>query len=62
MKALIRNFFKNEEGLETVEWGVMLFLIIGGLILVVTLLGNQIEGIFTEITDSFTTAGVTPAE
>lgn len=61
MKALIMNFFKNEQGLETVEWGVMLFLIIGGLIAVVTLLGNQVEGIFNTITGAFTTAGVTPA-
>jgi pilus assembly protein Flp/PilA len=58
MKAPIMNFFKNEEGLETVEWGVMLFLIIGGLIAIVALLGDQVEAIFTTVTDAFTGEGV----
>ena len=60
MKALIMNFFKNEEGLETVEWGVMLFLIIGGVIGLVALLGDQVEAIFTTVTGAFTGQGVTP--
>jgi len=49
MKALIRNFFKNEEGLETVEWGVMLFLIITGLVAIVVTLGGRIAAIFQSI-------------
>jgi len=60
MKALIMNFFENEEGLETVEWGVMLFLIIGGVIGLVALLGDQVEAIFTTVTGAFTGQGVTP--
>ncbi|MEJ2724858.1 MAG: Flp family type IVb pilin [Deltaproteobacteria bacterium] len=49
MKALIMNFFKKEEGLETVEWGVMLFLIITGLVAIVALLGGRIAAIFQSV-------------
>jgi len=49
MKALIMRFFKNEEGLETVEWGVMLFLIIVGLVAVVTALGGTLRGLFNQV-------------
>ena len=49
MKALVMRFFKNEEGLETVEWGVMLFLIIVGLVAVVTALGGTLRGLFNQV-------------
>jgi Flp pilus assembly pilin Flp len=51
MKALIMNFYKDEEGLETVEWGVMLFLIITGLVALVATLGGRIADIFQSIID-----------
>ena len=57
MKALITNFFKNEEGLETVEWGVMLFLIVAGLVTIVGLLGDEIYDIFANV---LTELGGTP--
>jgi len=43
------NFIKDEEGLETVEWGVMLFLIITGLAIVVGTLGDKIVSIFNQV-------------
>ena len=43
------NFIKDEEGLETVEWGVMLFLIVAGMVAVVTTLGTTIMNIFNQI-------------
>ena len=54
MKALIMKFFKNEEGLETVEWGVMLFLIITGLVVLVGTLGGRIAEIFQLIITELT--------
>jgi Flp pilus assembly pilin Flp len=43
------NFIKDDEGLETVEWGVMLFLIVAGMVAVVTTLGTTIMNIFNQI-------------
>jgi Flp pilus assembly pilin Flp len=57
MKALIMNFFKEEEGLETVEWGVMLFLIITGLVALVSTLGGRLTEIFQSIIDELSGDG-----
>ena len=57
MKALIMNFFKNEEGLETVEWGVMLFLIIVGMITVVGLLRDEVVAVFQTVIGQFQAGG-----
>ena len=43
------NFIKDEEGLETVEWGVMLFLIVAGLVTAVGLLGDRVEALFRQV-------------
>jgi Flp pilus assembly pilin Flp len=43
------NFIKDEEGLETVEWGVMLFLIVTGLALVVGTLGDRLVVLFESV-------------
>ena len=43
------KFIKDDEGLETVEWGVMLFLIVAGMVAVVTTLGTTIMNIFNQI-------------
>ena len=51
---MIKKFIKDEEGLETVEWGVMLFLIVAGLVAIVTTLGTTIQGIFQSIIDELT--------
>ena len=52
------SFIKDEEGLETVEWGVMLFLIVAGMATVVGLLGDRIVELFNEV---LTELGGTPA-
>ena len=43
------KFIKDEEGLETVEWGVMLFLIVAGMATVVGLLGDRIVALFQQV-------------
>lgn len=41
MKTLV-NFLKDEQGLETVEWVVMASLIVIGIVLAATTLGDKI--------------------
>jgi Flp pilus assembly pilin Flp len=43
------NFLKNEKGLETVEWAVIAALIVAGLVVVITGLGNNVLGRFTTL-------------
>ena len=43
------NFIKDDEGLETVEWGVMLFLIVTGLVAVVGFLGTRLAALFQQV-------------
>ena len=43
------KFIKDEEGLETVEWGVMLFLIVAGMAAVVGTLGDRIVELFNDV-------------
>ena len=43
------NFIKDEDGLETVEWGVMLFLIVAGLAAVVGAVGDQLIVLFNQV-------------
>ena len=45
------NFIKDEEGLETVEWGVMLFLIVAGMATVVGTLGDRIVELFEDVVE-----------
>jgi pilus assembly protein Flp/PilA len=55
------RLMKNEEGASLVEYGMLVGLIavvcIGG----VTVLGGQINGVFTAITNALTAAGIAPA-
>ena len=46
----IWNFIRDENGLETVEYAVMAFLIVTGLVLVVTGLGGRVAQILTDLT------------
>ena len=43
------KFIKDDEGLETVEWGVMLFLIVAGLAAVVGAVGDQLIVLFNQV-------------
>ena len=40
MKALIKKFWRDEKGLETIEYAIMVALIVAGLIAVVTAIGS----------------------
>ena len=45
----LKNFVKDERGLETVEWAVIAALIVAGLIAIITGLGNNVETRFAEL-------------
>ncbi len=42
----MKSFLSNEQGTETVEWGLMAGLIVGGLILTVAAIGVWVKGKF----------------
>ena len=44
----IMKFFKDEEGLELVEYAVMLALIVIGIVITITLLGNRVNNKFSQ--------------
>jgi Flp pilus assembly pilin Flp len=45
----LRNFFKDEKGLETVEYAVMTALIVAALVTAIGLLSAAISGRFGEV-------------
>ena len=45
-RNLLNSFFSDERGTETVEWGLMAGLIVGGLVTVVGLIGIWVKGKF----------------
>jgi Flp pilus assembly pilin Flp len=49
MKAVLRRFVRDEQGLETVEYAVMTALIVAGLILAVYTLGQTIKTQFQNV-------------
>ena len=48
-RNLLKSFFSNERGTETVEWGLMAGLIVGGLIVTVVAIGAWVRDKFTEL-------------
>ena len=48
-RNLLKSFFSNERGTETVEWGLMAGLIVGGLVLTVAAIGVWVRNKFTEL-------------
>lgn len=60
MRKLVTRFAKNEEGAALVEYGLLVGLIAVVCIAAVQLLGGQINGVFTAITDALTAAGIAP--
>ncbi|HEY8749615.1 MAG TPA: hypothetical protein VIM11_16650 [Tepidisphaeraceae bacterium] len=42
----VRRFFRDERGMETVEWGVLAALIVAGLVAVIAGLGTNVLGKF----------------
>lgn len=45
----IKRFFKEEEGVTAIEYGLIAALIAVGIIAAVTLVGDRLEAIFNEI-------------
>jgi len=58
MRELITRFAKDEQGAALVEYGLLVGLIAVVCITAVTLLGNQINTVFTDITNDLTAAGI----
>jgi pilus assembly protein Flp/PilA len=58
MRSQIARFLKNDEGAALVEYGLLVGLIAVVCITAVTLLGNQINTVFTDITTDLTNAGI----
>jgi Flp pilus assembly pilin Flp len=59
MEKLIA-FFKDEEGLETVEYGIILGLIVAGTVGLVVTLGQWVEGQFTAVNTEIAGEGAAP--
>lgn len=49
MKALLKRFWQEEEGLELVEYAVMTALIVAALVTAIGLLSGAIEGRFNDV-------------
>jgi pilus assembly protein Flp/PilA len=58
MRSQIARFLKNDDGAALVEYGLLVGLIAVVCITAVTLLGNQINTVFTDITNDLTAAGI----
>ena len=58
MRQLVTRFVKDDEGAALVEYGLLVGLIAVVCITAVTLLGNQINTVFTDITNDLTAAGI----
>ena len=48
-RSLVSSFLSDEKGTETVEWGLMAGLIVGGLVLVVAAIGTWVKLQFTQL-------------
>ncbi len=49
MKNLVKLLLSDERGTETVEWGLMAGLIVGGLVLTVAAIGAWVQGKFFDL-------------
>ncbi len=48
-RNLLKSFFSSERGTETVEWGLMAGLIVGGLVVTVVAIGAWVRDKFNEL-------------
>jgi len=55
MKTLLKWFIMDESGLETVEWAVIAALIVAGLVLIITQLGDAVKARFTTLKEAVAT-------
>ncbi len=49
MKSLMTSLLSDERGTETVEWGLMVGLIVGGLVLTVGVIGTWVRDRFERL-------------
>jgi Flp pilus assembly pilin Flp len=49
MLSFIKNVIRDDRGMETVEWGVLAALIVGGLVAVIGTLGTNVLNKFTAL-------------
>jgi pilus assembly protein Flp/PilA len=56
MKKMLINFFKDEDGVTAIEYGLIAALIAVVIITAVTLVGNSLDNTFTYIGNEVTTA------
>ena len=49
MKNLVKSLLSDERGTETVEWGLMVGLIVGGLVLTVAAIGTWVKARFDSL-------------
>lgn len=49
MSTALKRFFRDERGMETVEWGVLAALIVAGLVTVIGALGTNVLNKFTAL-------------
>lgn len=49
MKQLMKRFLKDERGLETVEYAIIIGLIVGGLVIVIGAIGVWVNAQFTAL-------------
>jgi len=54
VKALIKKFWADEKGLETIEYAIMIALIVAGLIAVVGAIGTWVKGQFDALQTELT--------
>lgn len=47
--SLLTKFWKDEAGMETVEWAIMAALIVAGLVLVVQGIGTNVNSAFSKL-------------
>jgi pilus assembly protein Flp/PilA len=46
---VLKNFIRDESGMETVEWAIMAALIVAGVITIVTGIGTNVNNAFTKL-------------
>ncbi len=51
---VLKRFWKDERGLETVEWAVIAALIVGGLVAIIAALGGNVKTMFERLQSATT--------
>ncbi|WP_029888631.1 Flp family type IVb pilin [Polycyclovorans algicola] len=60
MLEQIKAFLRDEEGASAVEYGLILGLIAVAAIIILGVLGGQIEGVFSSASEQLTNEGIAP--